>query len=446
MARRADDRDGGGRQPKRPRGVRVGARPTLTAAVDLGASKIGCFIMKPDGAVRDTREVQVAGVGYVQSRGVRGGAIVDVEEAAHALAQAVERAEAMAGVTVSGVVMTHAGGGLASTRLQARVSLGAHPIGDHDLSRALQLALAQAHFPGRRAIHMLPIAWSVDGQRRVRDPRNMFGRTLGLELLVVTIAETAWSTLGACVEMAHLQLEGVVAAPFASALAALEEDEMDLGAVCIYMGGGATSVAVFAGGSLVHVDSLGVGGMHVTNDIARGLSTTLNGAERIKTLHGSAIASANEDRETIEAPPRGDDPAAGPVVAPRSLLKGVIAPRVEETLELIRDRLAQSEAPIDPAAGVVLTGGASQLTGVRELAVRVFDRPVRLGRPRRAPHLAHAASGPAFCAAAGVLQRAAFGPREAVTSRQAAARPQTTAVDPHAGVIQRAAGWLRANL
>ena len=442
MARRTD-RGGGGRDALK--GL-TGGRQPLTAAVDLGASKIGCFIMKPDGAVRDTREVQVAGVGYVQSRGVRGGAIVDVEEAALALAQAVERAEAMAGVTVSGVVLTHSGGGLASARLQARVSLGAHPIGDHDLSRALQLALAQARFPGRRAIHLLPIAWSVDGQRRVRDPRSMFGRTLGLELLVVTIAETAWSTLGACVEMAHLQLEGVVAAPFASALAALEEDEMDLGAVCIDMGGGATSVAVFAGGSLVHVDSLNVGGMHVTNDIARGLSTTLNGAERIKTLHGSAIASANEDRETIEAPPRGDDPAAGPVVAPRSLLKGVIAPRVEETLELIRDRLAQAEAPIDPAAGVVLTGGASQLTGVRELAVRVFDRPVRLGRPRRAPHLAHAASGPAFCAAAGVLQRAAFGPREAVTSRQSAARPQSQPVDPHAGVISRAAGWLRANL
>ena len=424
----------------------TGQRQPLVAAIDLGASKIGCFIMKPDGAVRDTREVQVAGVGYMKSRGVRGGAIIDVEEAAHALAQAVERAEQMAGVTVGGVVLTTAGGQLASVRLQAQVSLGARPISDHDLSRALQLALAQARFPGRRAIHLLPISWSVDGQRNVRDPRNMFGKVLGLELLVVTVAETAWATLGQCVEMVHLQLEGVVAAPFASALAALEEDEMELGCVCVDMGGGSTSAAVFAGGGLVHVDSLGVGGMHVTQDIARGLSTTIAGAERIKNLHGSAIASANEDRETIEAPPRGDDPAAGPVVAPRSLLKGVIAPRVEETLELVRDRLKQSGAPLDPGAGVVLTGGASQLTGVREVAIRVFDRPVRLARPRRAPHLAESAAGPAFCAAAGVLQRAAFGPREAVASRQLAGRPAAAPIDPGAGVIHRAAGWLRANL
>jgi cell division protein FtsA len=433
--------------------VRGVARPPLVATVDLGASKIGCFIMKPDGAQMggpngDERTIQVAGVAHVRSRGVRGGAIVNMEEAAQAVAQAVERAETMAGVSVSGVTVTTAGGQLASHRVSAAVSLGARPIGDQDLQRALQMALAQARFADRRAIHLLPIAWSVDGARSIRDPRDMFGRQLGLELLVVTMNESAFATLGHCLELAHLSLEGVVAAPFASALAALEDDEMDLGCICIDMGGGSTSTAVFAGGSLVHVDSLAIGGAHVTADVARGLSTTLAGAERIKTLHGSAIASANEDRETIEAPPRGDDPDAGPVVAPRSLLKGVIAPRVEETLELLRERLKASGAPIDPGAGIVLTGGASQLAGVRELAVRVFDRPVRPGRPRRAPHLAEAASGPAFCAAAGVLHRAAFGPREVAAGRamaNARIAPRDPN-DPNAGMISRAAGWLRENL
>lgn len=150
----------------------------------------------------------------------------------------------------------------------------------------------------------------------------------------------------------------------------------------------------------------------------------------------------------IEAPPRGDDPAAGPVVAPRSLLMGVIAPRVEETLELLRERLRAAQVPIDAGAGVVLTGGASELAGVREVAVRVFDRPVRLGRPRRAPHLAEAASGPAFCAAAGVLQRAAFGPREAFggRSRSQARASNVPSPEIRGGVIARAAGWLRANL
>ena len=429
-------------------GLRVitGGRTSLVAAVDLGASKIGCFIMKPDGVRREDGTIQVAGVAHLRSRGIKGGAIVSLDEAASALAHAVERAELMAGVSVSGVVLTTSGGQLGSTRVHAAVSLGARPITDHDLSRAIQMALAQARYPGRRPIHLLPMAWSVDAQFGVRDPRGMYGQKLGLELLVVTMSETAYATYAHCVELAHLQLEGIVAAPFASGLAALEEDEMDLGAICIDMGGGSTSVAVFGGGSLVHVDSLPVGGSHVTSDIARGLSTTVAGAERLKTLHGSAIASAGEDREMVETPPRGDDAGAGPVVAPRSMLKGIIAPRVEETLELVHERL-KAAGMIGSSAGVVLTGGASELAGTRELATRVFDRPVRLARPRRAPHLADAASGPAFCAAAGVLQRAAFGPREAAQIKTAVAQHQSRQIGPgHSGPLAKAVGWLRTNL
>ena len=436
------------RDPKARDGLKVlhGARAPLVAAVDLGASKISCFIMKPEGVRRADRTVNVAGVGYVQSKGVRGGTIVNMEDAGQAIAQAVERAEAMAGVSVSGVTVATAGGQLSSCRVNASISLGPRPIGDDDLTRTIASALTQVRIPGRRPIHLLPIGWSVDGQKGVRDPRAMFGKTLGLELLVVSMNESAFNTLGHCLELAHLDFQGVMAAPFASALAALEDDEMDLGCACIDMGGGSTSTAVFAHGSLVHVDSLPVGGGHVTSDIARGWSTSVAGAERLKTLHGSALASANEDREMIEAPPRGDDRGAGPVIAPRSLLKGIIAPRVEETLELVRERLKASGVVIDRGSGIVLTGGASQLMGVREVAVRVFDRPVRLGRPKRAPFLADAASGPAFCAAAGVLQRAAFGPREAVSTRKLAGARAPRDIDPNANAIVRAASWLRENL
>ena len=422
-------------------------RQQITAALDLGASKVACFIMKPDGVRRADRTLQPAGVGYIQSRGVRGGAIVDTEEAVEAIAQAVERAETVAGASVQGVTVATSGGQLASRRVRVEVTLSPQrAISENDCNRAIVHAVAQAKAPGRRPLHLLPIAWSVDQQKGVRDPRSMFGRVLGLELLVVSISETAFQTLSYCVERAHLQLEGVVAAPFVSALAAVEDDEMDLGCICIDMGGGSTAVSWFSGGSLVHVDSLPVGGAHVTADIARGLSTSIAGAERIKTLHGSAIASANEDREMIEAPPRGDDPGAGPVVAPRSLLKGIIAPRVEETLELLRERLKAANVAIEPGAGIILTGGGSQLTGMREVAVRVFDRPVRLGRPRKVPHLADAASGPAFCTAAGVLHRAAFGPREAVGISRLSAGGRRSSAEIDANPVARLTAWLRDNL
>ena len=420
-------------------------RAPVTAAVDLGAAKVACFIMKPDGVNRVDRTLNACGVGYVQSRGVRGGSVVDIDAAIESIALAVERAESVAGMSVQGVTVSCSLGQLASLRVQAQVSLGARPISDTDLSRALGIALAQVRLIGRRVIHLLPVAWSVDAQRGIRDPRAMFGKVLGLELLVVHMNESIFRTIGHCVERAHLAFEGVVAAPFVSSLAALEDDEMDLGAICIDMGGGSTSAAVFAGGSLVHIDSLAVGGGHVTQDIARGFQTSVIGAERLKTLYGSAIASTNEDREMIEAPPRGDDPGAGPVTAPRSLLKGIIAPRVEETLELLRDRLKASGAPLEPGAGVILTGGASQLVGARETAVRVFDRSARLGRPRRAPHLADSASGPAFCSAAGVLHRAAFGPREAAGGglHGQIKRPGG---EVNGNPVSQIAAWLRDNL
>jgi len=420
-------------------------RSQVVAAVDLGATKVACFILKADGVRRADRTLTTAGVGYVQSRGVRGGAIADVVEASKAIGQAVERAEAMAGVDVQGVTIVTACGHLASHRVSAKVAIGGRPITDADQARAIAQAMASLRLARRKAIHMRPIAWTVDGERHVQDPRAMSGRSLGLEMLVVSMKEGVYQTLAHCVERAHLQFEGVVAAPYASALAALEEDEMELGSICIDMGGGSTSVAVFSGGALVHVDSLPVGGAHVTKDVAQGLTTSLTGAERIKTLHGSAIASANEDREMIEAPPRGDDPGAGPVTAPRSMLKGIIAPRVEETLEIIKDRLRAAGA-LELGAGVVLIGGASQLAGVREVATRVFDRNVRLGRPARIPHLADAAAGPGFCAAAGVLQRAAFGPRDlGASQRKGAARPSRP-VDPNANMVVKAAAWLRENL
>jgi cell division protein FtsA len=166
-------------------------------------------------------------------------------------------------------------------------------------------------------------------------------------------------------------------------------------------------------------------------------------------LMRSAIASSNEDRETVEAPPRGDDRGGGPIVVPRSILKGIIAPRVEETFELLREKIKASGVQIEPGAGIVLTGGASQLAGVRELAVRVFDRPVRLGKPMRVPHLGDAAAGPSFAAAAGVILRTLYGPRDVVQVRRimtAKIGPKDAPTTSQGGIIQRVISWLQSNL
>jgi hypothetical protein len=183
-------------------------RQPAVAAVDLGQSKVACFIMKPDGVRHADRTIRVAGASHVQSKGVKGGSIINMDEAAQAIGHAVERAERASGAPVSGVIVSTAIGQMASHRVQARVSVGAHPIGDADLARAIGMALAQIRLPNRRPIHVLPIAWSVDGARGVHDPRSMRGGSLGLDLLVVSMAESAFASLSHCLELAHLDLRG----------------------------------------------------------------------------------------------------------------------------------------------------------------------------------------------------------------------------------------------
>jgi cell division protein FtsA len=213
---------------------------------------------------------------------------------------------------------------------------------------------------------------------------------------------------------------------------------MDLGVTLVDMGGGTTSIAVFYDGSLVHIDCLPVGGVHVTNDIARGLSTPLTHAERMKTLYGSTIPTPSDEGQIIDVPLIGESSGDNANHIPRSLLIGIIRPRVEEILELVRNRL--EAAGVNKLAGrrMVLTGGASQLQGMRELAARVLDKQVRVGRPIRTAGLAEATAGPAFSTCAGLLAYA-------VRNRDAA-ETRTSESSGEAGRgLARLGRWFMAN-
>jgi cell division protein FtsA len=215
-------------------------------------------------------------------------------------------------------------------------------------------------------------------------------------------------------------------------------DERDLGVTLIDMGGGTTTIAVFYDGQVVYTDSVPIGGQHVTSDIARGLSTPLAHAERMKTLYGSALASGSDEREMIDVPLVGEEDQHHANPVPKSILTGVIQPRVEETFELVRSRLEASG--FDNLAGrrVVLTGGASQLSGVRDLAQLILDKQVRMGRPMRVHGLAEAVSGPAFATCAGLLVHALLPAGEPIRRR----RSETAAAS---GFIGRLGLWLKEN-
>lgn len=382
---------------KRPRQAPLRPRGSLIAAVDIGSSKICCFIARVEGA-----EPRILGIGHQVSRGMKSGAIVNLEEVSDSIRNAVHAAEEMAEETIEGVVVSLSAGFGPSRMVKAELSVGGREISDGDMRHVLERGYAMRDGGDRQVIHSFPVGFSIDDSRGIRDPRGMIGTRLGVNMHIVTATAPAVRNHSGAIARSMLEPDAFVVSPYAAGLACLVEDETNLGVTVIDMGGGTTTVGVFVGGNLVFTDCVPVGGGHVTNDIARGLSTPLAHAERLKALFGSAIASTLDEREMIAVPQIGEEDSHANHV-PKSLLVNIIAPRIEETFEMVRNRLEAGGSDKIAGRRVVLTGGACQLHGVKELAGLILDKQVRIGRPLRVKGLAESTHGPAFSTVAGLL-------------------------------------------
>ncbi len=395
--------------PLAPRMRQIPARKSaILSVLDVGASKIVCLIarltpMEPSEALRGrTHRCKVLGIGHQRSSGVKGGAVVDLQAAEHAARLAIDAAERMAGVEVGGVIVNMSGGRLASSRFSATATLRGKAVGEQDVQRVLEAAATANAEPGRTILHALPTAFRLDGTRDVRDPKGMIGVELGVDLHVASCDSAAARNLMLVIERCHLRVEAMVATPYAAGLSTLVDDEAELGAAVVDFGGGATTVGVFSGGRLIHVDAVALGGVHVTRDVARGLNVSVTDAERLKTLYGACIASPSDDRESIAAHRLGED-MDHPSHLPKSELLRIIRPRVEEILELVRDRLRASGHAAQAGRRLVMTGGACQLTGLPELVRAIISSQARIGRPLGIEGLPESGKSPSFAAAVGLM-------------------------------------------
>ncbi len=384
-------------------------RSSLVSVLDVGSSKICCLIgrLRPrdHGEVLPgrTHSVEILGVGHQRSMGIKSGVVTDLDAAEQAIRTTVDAAERMAGVTVESLIVNVSCGRLASETYTASVTLDGKSVSDMDIGRVLAAGRAHSVTEGRQAVHALPIGYALDGDPGIVDPRGMVGDRLGVDMHLVTGEVPPLHNLELCVNRCHLTVERMVASPYASGLSVLVDDEAALGCAVVDCGGGTTTIAVFNRGQFVHVDAVALGGRHITNDLARGLSTRVEVAERLKTMYGSALPGATDDRDILSVPPIGDDADDHPNEVPRSALTRIIRPRVEETLELVRDRLNASGFAGLVGRRMVLTGGASQLNGLAEAARRVLARNIRMGRPLGIAGLPEAAKGPAFATAVGLM-------------------------------------------
>jgi len=384
-------------------------RSVVAAALDVGSSKIVCLIARlcphaPQQVLqRRSHSIEVIGFGHTFARGTKAGTVVNLAQVEEAIRQAVDAAERMAGVEIASVVLSVSSGRLASELFAAEVDIIGSAVAESDVARVLAAGSRHSLRDGRAVLHSLPVGYSLDGVSGIRDPRGMLGRHFGVDMHVATTEIAAARNLMLAVERCHLEVEAMVASPYVAGLAVLADDEADLGAAIIDMGAGTTTIAAFQVGRLIHVDGFALGGHHVTMDLARGLNARIADAERIKTLYGTVLSGGSDERDMITVPPLNEHEREQAQFVSRATLVTIIKPRVEEILEMVRDRLAASPIAADRRSHVVITGGASQLNGLPELATRMLGRPVRLGRPLGIAGAPEAAKGPAFAVAAGLL-------------------------------------------
>ena len=387
---------------------RSARKPETIAVLDIGTSKVVCLI----GQAEPNFGVKLLGSGFGVSAGIKAGAVVDMHKVEDGIRTAVEKAERAAGVAVQSVVVNVATRSLRSEHLTVQTEFASGEVADRDLKRVLNSSLAELAQPEHAILHAIPVSWSVDGERDIHDPRGMFGSSLGVDMHFVLADVGPLRNLAHCVERCHLQISSVTVSPYAAGLAVLTEDEKDLGATVIDMGGGVTTMAVFRDNTLIYVDSLSVGGRTLTNDIARGLTTPTEAAERIKMIYGSALYGSDDERVMIPCPPMGAQDVLHN--EPRSFLTGIIRARIEEMFEILRDRM--HDAGLDAYAGrrIVMTGGGAQLNGIREIAETVFNKRIRIGQPHGILGLDETLTGPDFAVAAGLLKQQFMPKNEAI--------------------------------
>ncbi|AKO96265.1 MAG: cell division protein FtsA [Marinovum algicola] len=384
----------------------------VIAILDVGSAKIACLVLRFDG----TEKVSDAGVGSLagqsgfrvigaattRSRGVRFGEIAAMGETERAIRTALQSAQKMAGIRVDHVIACFSGAEPRSYGLAGQVEVHGQTVDEQDVARVLSACDVPDFGHGREVLHAQPVNFALDHRSGLSDPRGQIGHTLSTDMHMLTVDGQAIQNLAHCVKRCDLELAGLASSAYVGGIAALVEDEQQLGAACIDMGGGSTGISIFMKKHMIYTDAVRMGGDHVTSDISMGLQVPMAMAERIKTVHGGLVATGMDDREMIGIGGETGDWEHDRRTASRAELIGIMRPRVEEILEEVRVRLDAAGFEHLPSQQIVLTGGASQIPGLDALASRILGHQVRLGRPLRVHGLPQAVTGPGFSAAVGL--------------------------------------------
>lgn len=390
----------------------------VVAILDVGTSKIACLVLRFDGpeqfrnvdgvgSMAGQSQFRVIGAATTRSRGVRFGEIDAMQETERAIRTAVQAAQKMANVRVDHVIACLSGARPRSYGLDGALDVAGGMVSEQDISQVMASCDVPDYGADREVLHAQPVNFALDHRSGLADPRGQVGNTLTTDMHMLTVDATAVQNLFYCIKRCDLELAGLASSAYVSGMSSLVEDEQELGAACIDLGGGSTGISVFMKKHMIYADSVRMGGEHVTSDISMGLQIPAATAERIKTFYGGVVATGMDDREMIEIGGDTGDWERDRRTVSRAELIGIMRPRVEEILEEVRERLDAAGFEHLPSQQIVLTGGGSQIPGLDGLASKILGQQVRLGRPLRVQGLPQAAIGPAFSSAVGLTLFAA---------------------------------------
>lgn len=391
-------------------------RRGVIAVLDIGTSKVACFVLQfvpeqPDGvgaahSAMKHGAFRVIGAATTRSRGVAFGEIAAMEECERAVRTAIQGAQKMAGLRVDHVLVSFAGGRARSYGVTGEIEVANGPVAERDIGHVLAACDIPDYGHDREAIHALPVNFALDNRSGLTDPRGQIGRTLAVDMHLLTVAGTPLRNVLHCIRRCDLELAGVVVSSYASGLASLVEDEQELGAACVDIGGGATGISIFVRRQMIFADTVRMGGNHITSDICQGLQVSMQDAERLKTMHGGLVATGIDDRDMIDLPSILGDWDHDRRQISRTELIGVMRPRAEELLEEVRARLDAAGFEYLPSQRIVLTGGSAPIPGLDLVAGRILGRQCRIGMPLRVQGLPQSATGTAFSTAVGLALHA----------------------------------------
>lgn len=411
----------------------------LITALDVGSSKVSALIAQRT----DSGSLVVLGTGQRESRGVKRGYVADMRATEIAIREAVEQAERIAGINIENVWVSFSAGGLVSDVVKLEADLGGHRVEQADIDELLKAGRDAIDPQGKMVLHAQPTRYTVDGLAGVKRPLGLHADRLGVDIHVVSTDGSPVRNLDLCVRSAHLEVQSIIAAPVATGLACLTEEERELGVALVEIGAGVTNVSVFAGGVLAGLASIPMGSADITDDIASAFGTARQWAERTKCFHGSANLSPRDNRETIDVmPSTQEENVADALRITKAQLNGIIRQRLERLMGEIQKELKKLGFQDPVGRQIVLTGGGAELKGIADYAQQALGSAVRVGRPRGLAALPDAHAGPAFTTLAGLARFAATDPIDLRSLEPA--HQMVTRASPGA-VLQRLMAAFRAN-